>query len=133
MTTGGVDADDTIADLTRLLTATARQSLRDQHVPDVASIVTSSLAAAGANVGGPECLLAGRPGSWEADCLRDLLLGAMGECPAHWWTLMTEPVTVSLNVAELIEDAVLHPGLLASRKRRTSSTPALVIVPIKTN
>ncbi|GAB3917582.1 hypothetical protein GCM10011575_31350 [Microlunatus endophyticus] len=35
----------------------------------------------------------------------------MGENPDQWWTLMTEPVTFSLNVAELIENPDLHPGL----------------------
>lgn len=111
MTTGDVDVDATTGELTRLLTAIARGSLLDHHVADLASILAKSLAAAAANVGGPECL-SGRPGSWEATCLRDLLLGAMGECPHQWWMLMTEPVTVSLNVAELIEDSDLHPGLI---------------------
>lgn len=112
MTTGELDVDATMDDVTRLVTAIARESLRNHRVPDVASIVTRSLAAAAANVGGPECLLAGRPGSWEAACLRDLLLGAMGECPDQWWMLMTEAVSVSLNVAELINDSDLHPGLV---------------------
>lgn len=74
MTTENLDVDNMIRDLTRLLTVIARQSLRDHRMPDVASVATSSLAAAAANVGGPEYLLAGRPGSWEAACLRDLWL-----------------------------------------------------------
>lgn len=37
----------------------------------------------------------------------------MGECPDQWWALMTDAVTVNLNVAELIENSDLHPGLAA--------------------
>lgn len=112
MTPGNLDVEDTIGDLTRLLTAIARRALRHHREPDVAPIVTGSLAAAVANVGGPECLLAGRPASRETACLRELLLGAMGECTDQRWILMTEAVTVSLTVAELTEDADVHSGLI---------------------
>lgn len=63
-----VEADLTtmVDDLTRLVTMIARASLRDHRTTDFASILTGSLAAAAANVGGPDALLAGRPGSWEA-------------------------------------------------------------------
>lgn len=99
-------------DLTKLLTMIARASLDDHHSADFASILTGSLTAAAANVGDPEAVLAGRPGSWEASHLRDLLQGALGPHPDDWWAFMTEPVTIRLNVAELVEDPALHPGLV---------------------
>jgi hypothetical protein len=101
-----------VEDLTRLLSTIARASLHDHRSADFAPILTGSLAAAAANVGGPDALLAGRPGSWESSYIRDLLRGAMSDRPQQWWSLMTEPVVVSLNVAELIEDSDLHPGLV---------------------
>lgn len=107
------DVTSTIDDLTPLLTTIARASLHDRRVSDFSSILTASLAAAASNVGGPEALLAGRPGSWESAYISDLLRDAMGECPDQWWAVMTDAVTVNLNVAELIEDSDLHAGLAA--------------------
>lgn len=99
-------------DLTHLLTMIARASLGDHRSADFASILTGSLAAAAANVGGPDALLASWPGSWEASYVRELLHGAMSDSPQRWWSLMIEPVVACLNVAEMIEDPDLHLGLL---------------------
>ena len=41
-----------------------------------------------------------------------LLEGTMGYQPQDWLTFRTEPVVVTLNVAELIESGERHPGLL---------------------
>ncbi|MBA8792836.1 hypothetical protein FHX74_000430 [Friedmanniella endophytica] len=98
--------------LTGLLTAIARHTLTHASGTDFADILTYSLAAAAANVGGPDLLLSGRPASWESSRISSLLSGAMGDDPSHWIRLRTEAVTVPLNVAQLVEDGVLHPGLL---------------------
>ena len=105
------DLTDLRTELTRTLTAIARESLQGKGF-DVAEVIANSAAAAAANVGGPEALLSGRPGSWEAAALRQLLTGAMGDDPDYWDTLRTEPVTIRLNVAQLIESGDWHPGLV---------------------
>ena len=71
---------------------------------DWAEFVTRALAGAAANIGGVETVLAGRGGSWEADLVRQLLHGTVG--PDEEWLLehRTEPVTVDLNVADILGD-----------------------------
>lgn len=71
---------------------------------DWAEFVTQVLAAAAANVGGVETVLGGRPGSWEADGVRQLLTGTVGHDSEHLWEHRTQPVTVTLYVDELVDD-----------------------------
>jgi len=78
---------------------------------DFAGFLAQVLAATAANVGGPECLLAGRPGSWEASHVDALLRGTVGDEPDSWQAYRTEPLVITLNVAELIESTDHHPGL----------------------
>lgn len=78
---------------------------------DFADFLARALASTAANVGGPDQLLAGRAGSWEADIVRSLLLGTLGDDAGDWIQSRTEPLVVPLNVSELIEDGQ-HPGLL---------------------
>lgn len=105
-------AYDLHADAARILTqATGRQN-PDGSTCDFADFLTQALASTAANLGGPSRLLAGRPGSWEAELLGSLVYGTMSDDPDAWLRYRTEPVVVSLNVAELIEDSHQHPGLL---------------------
>lgn len=71
---------------------------------DWAEFVALALAGAAANEGGIENVLAGRPGSWEADHVRQLLLSTVGhdeqELPGH----RTEPVVVDVFVDEIMVD-----------------------------
>lgn len=71
---------------------------------DWAEFVTLALAGAAANVGGIENVLAGRPGSWEADHVRQMLISAVGhdeqQLPEH----RTEPVVVDVFVDEIMVD-----------------------------
>jgi hypothetical protein len=71
---------------------------------DWAEFVTQALAGAAANAGGVEKVLAGRPGSWEADFTRQLLTGTVGHDSEYLWEHRTEPVTVTLYVDELVDD-----------------------------
>ena len=96
----------------RALTRAARESTSSADGLDFADFLAHVLASTAANVGGPDHLLARRPGSWEASHLEALLRGTVGDEPDNWWTYRTEPLVVSLNVAELIEASDLHPGLL---------------------
>ncbi len=48
--------------------------------------------------------MAGRPGSWEADAVRSMLLSAVGEDPAELLRHRTEPLTVVVNVDDILTD-----------------------------
>lgn len=100
------------AEAVSVLTRAAHRSRSDTASLDFAGFLAEVLAAAAANVGGPDLLLAARPGSWEASHVDALLRGTMGEDPDDWLPLRTEPLAISLNVAELVEGGDLHPGLL---------------------
>jgi hypothetical protein len=104
--------EDSLVDAIKIMTDAARRRRPDGPQSDFADFVARVLASTAANVGGPDCLVAGRPGSWEADCVRRLIEGVMGTDPHYWQGLRTEPINVTLNVAELIEASGLHPGLL---------------------
>ena len=66
-----VDAARTFSDLARQ----TRSRGGVQEPEDFAAAAASVLAAVAANVGGVETLLAGRPGSWESDLIRQLVDG----------------------------------------------------------
>ncbi|CRY84527.1 hypothetical protein SAMN05421776_11399 [Nocardia farcinica] len=71
---------------------------------DFAEFVTQVMAGVAANRGGV-AVLAGRPGSWEADKLRDMLYSTVGE---DEWALAehrTEPVVIPLAIEEVLIDA----------------------------
>lgn len=110
--TGTADAVDLRAEAVRVLTAAARRTYDDGSPRDFAEFVAGVLTAAAANVGDTERLLAGRPGSWEASLVRSLVTGTVGDDPRDLLRERTEPITVTLNVAERLEGLDLHPGLL---------------------
>ncbi len=112
MTATSRDDTDLYTDTITMLTRAATRYHADGTTADFADFLTQVLAATAANVGGPDRLVAGRPDSWEAGHLDELLRGTMGNDRADWLWFRTEPVTVSLNVAELIEDDLTHPGLM---------------------
>jgi hypothetical protein len=62
-------------------TRAAIETLRDawEHERDFAGWLASALAAVAADLGSTEALLAGRPDSWEAAHVRQLLAGTVGE------------------------------------------------------
>ncbi|WIE81297.1 GIY-YIG nuclease family protein [Curtobacterium sp. MCSS17_016] len=68
-----VDAVRTLTDLARR----TRSRGGAQEPIDFAAEAASVLTAVAANVGGVEQLLAGRPGSWEADLIRQLIAGTV--------------------------------------------------------
>jgi hypothetical protein len=90
---------DVLADAVRALTEAARAGT------DWAEFVTLALAGAAANVGGIETALAERPGSWEADGVRQLLAGTVGEDGQFLLEHRTDPVVVDVYVDELMVDA----------------------------
>jgi hypothetical protein len=71
---------------------------------DWAEFITLAVAGAAANVGNVEKALEGRPGSWEADAVRSMLLSTVGEEPAELLRHRTEPIRVVLRPAEILSD-----------------------------
>ena len=71
---------------------------------DWAEFVTLVLAGATANIGSVEAILAGRPGSWEADGVRNLLTGTVGYDEQQLIEHRTEPVVVNINVDDIMFD-----------------------------
>lgn len=121
----GQDRDQLLAEATRVLTAAARltrpvleRRLASTEAGDVAEwvdsgrtepddwaeFVTLALAGAAANVGSIEAVLAGRPGSWEADGVRQLLTSTVGYDGEYLLEHRTEPVVVTAVVEEVLFD-----------------------------
>lgn len=102
-----------------LLTAARTTHPDPQAGPlDFADFLAAVLACVTANVGGVERLLAGRPGSWEADLVRQLVEGTVGSDEAYLLAYRTEPVVIHLNVARVVEDAACLRADWTSRYER---------------
>lgn len=91
--------DELLAQAVRTLTDAARRSQ-----PDWAEFVTQALAGAAANIGSIEAALAGRPGSWEAEGVRQLLWSTVGQDGELLLEHRTDPVVVDLYVDEILDD-----------------------------
>lgn len=96
----------------RLLTQAARLLRPDGTPEDFADFLAQAVSAAASNVGGLDQLISGRPGSWEANLVSQMVYGIVGYDPSSWLAFRTEPLVVTLNFAELVEDPDEHPGLL---------------------
>src|SRR3954447_22450125 len=98
-TTGTRSWDELLAATISVLTAAARLrrptvagTERETTVPtDFAEFVTLAVAGAAANVGGIDPVLAGRPGSWEAGYVRDVLVSTVGSGEEDPWGARTQP------------------------------------------
>ena len=99
--------------LTRAIRLTRTRNDGTVEPADFADFLATALAAAAANVGGPNRVTAGRPGSWEASHVEGLLAGTLGyDITTEALTAYrTEPVLVPLNVAQLVEDSGALPTL----------------------
>jgi hypothetical protein len=117
--------EDVMADAIRVLTEAARltrpvlrcddtatqapgQSLwvdsGRREAADWAEFISHALAGAAANMGGIEATLAGRPGSWEADSVRNLLVSTVGHDEQYLLEHRTEPLVIELKVDEILAD-----------------------------
>jgi hypothetical protein len=83
---------------------------------DWAEFVTLAVAGAAANIGSTEKALEGRPGSWEADAVRSMLLSTVGEDPSELLRHRTEPIRVVLRPAEILSD-IGYAGLYDESRR----------------
>ena len=80
-----------------------RHPFRTEQV-DWAEFVTQALTGAAANVGSIEAVLAGRPGSWEADEVRNLLLSAVGYDEAQLLGHRTEPLRLVAPAGQILAE-----------------------------
>lgn len=89
------------------LTAAALQTYRgpdgQDHRYDFGEIVCHVITTVAANLGGLDALLAGRPGSWEADSIRTIVESTVPEDELLTWR--TEPVQLYLNPVDALYDA----------------------------
>lgn len=105
----GTSFNDDVSEIARRLTAIARRTYTapngEQRRHDFGEVISIAVTAAAANLGGVEELLAGRPGSWEADYVRQIVnhSAAEGELDRH----RTEPVMLRLDPETLFEEAGL--------------------------
>lgn len=117
--TGQRDQAEILADAVRVLTEAARlrqpEFQRDENgvwrehpthtrQADWAEVVTQALAGAAANVGSVAAALAGRPGSWEADAVRNLLYSTVGYDEQYLLEHRTEPLRVVVDVEQILDD-----------------------------
>lgn len=93
------------------LTSVAGLQTAPEGAGDVAEFAALALASAAANVGGIDRLLAGRPGSWEAELVAGLVNGTILDEPDELARRRTATVVVSINVAEIVEDRLNLLGL----------------------
>ena len=102
--------DQLLSEAVKALTAAARLSWT-RRAPDGsvntrpcdwAEFLTLVVAGATANIGSFEAILAGRPGSWEAGGVRNLLTGTLGYDEQQLHEHRTEPVVVNINVDDIM-------------------------------
>lgn len=108
-----VDAIAALSEATRLTNYAVRQNPSGEWEPDPdrpvpidwAEFVCDALAGAAANAGGIEAALSGRPGSWEASTVREVLVAAVGEDgSAELWRHRTEPLHVVIDPERVLAD-----------------------------
>jgi hypothetical protein len=98
MRSADVSREQSLVDAVTVLTAAARTC------SDFAEFLTHVVAGAAANLGGIEELLAGRPGSWEAHYVRELLTASVGHDEQYLHGYRTEPLTVRVHVDDVLTD-----------------------------
>ncbi|MCI4659563.1 hypothetical protein [Cryobacterium zhongshanensis] len=106
----GTTFKDDMDELARRMTAIARRTYesRDGHSEryDFGEILTRLVTTTAANLGSVDALLAGRPGSWEADFVRQIVASSVPEDQLHLYR--TEPVRLILDPESVFEDLGLR-------------------------
>lgn len=107
----GAGDDDPVAPAIEVLTSLARRTrVRGAGTPeettepvDFAEIAAHALTAVAANLGSVDTLVAGRPGSWEADLVRRLVEGTAGD-NGGLLLWRTEPVRLEFDAEDVFFD-----------------------------
>lgn len=116
---------DFIAQAIAALTAAAQttriigQGTPNEHSEpaDFAEIACHVLTSVAANVGSVETLLAGRPGSWEADYVRQIVQSTAGDEPDELLRWRTVPVRLAVDVEGAFDDFGLYELYEADREQ----------------
>lgn len=123
----GITNEQVFPAAVRIMTEAARLTWTHRHRRnhhggrvDWAEFVARALAGAAANIGGIEAVLAGRPGSCEADYVRKLLTGTVGPAGEYLLEHRAEPVVVDLYV----DDIPSTDGCGPTKTPRVRSSPA---------
>ncbi|MFN8079911.1 MAG: hypothetical protein U0Q19_10115 [Kineosporiaceae bacterium] len=101
-------APDLLLRAVEALTDAARDGGTDGTPTDPAALMTRVVAAVAANLGSLDRLLAGRPGSWEADLIRQIVTAELGDDPVTWRAHRTAPVLVRVCVAQVADQVGLN-------------------------
>lgn len=88
---------------------------------DFAEIACHVITAVAANAGGVEQLLAGRPGSWEADLIRRIVEGTAGDHLDSW---RTEAMRLQVDVGSIFEDLGIQQMAYAEEEAAIKATCA---------
>src|SRR3954447_8426779 len=82
----------------------AGTDLETTVLTDFAEFVSLAVAGAAANVGGSDGVLAGRPESWEAGYVRDMLVSTVGWDEEYLWEHRTEPLVIRIDVDAILSE-----------------------------
>ena len=116
MTESRVDHVDQVAVAISALTAAARArrvvgaGTADEHTEpvDAAEMICRVVASVAANLGGADQLLAGRPGSWEAGYVRQIVDSTAGSAEQDLMRWRTEPVRLEFDVEDTFMDMGIY-------------------------
>lgn len=100
--------DEAIAALTAAARQTRVRGGGTEHATvepvDFGEIACHVITTVAANVGGVDELLAGRPGSWEADYVRQIVQSTAGDDPDELLRYRTEPVRLAFDAEDVFYD-----------------------------
>ncbi|MFG1820385.1 hypothetical protein ACGFIF_41965 [Kribbella sp. NPDC049174] len=102
--TSATDGPDDFQVAVTAVTRAIRAINADQRGGDGAEFVTHLLATVAANLGSSEAVTAGRPGSWEAAGVGDLLRSTVGSDDEYLLTFRTEPIEIVVNSVYELDD-----------------------------
>ena len=116
MTEPGVERVDQVAVAISALTAAARgrrvvgAGTPDEHTEpiDAAELICSVVASVAANLGGADELLSGRPGSWEAGYVRQIVDSTAGNDERELLRWRTEPVRLEFDAEDVFSDMGIY-------------------------
>lgn len=111
-----IPARDLVAEAIAALTTVARQrrtvgaGTAGEHTEraDFGEIICRVVTAVAANLGGAESLLSGRPGSWEADYVRQIVRSTAGDDQRELMRHRTEPWRIVIDIDEVLTDLGIY-------------------------
>lgn len=103
-TPGSADAPDEFAVAVAAVTRAIKAMNADQRPGDGGEFITHLLATVAANLGSSSAVTMSRPGSWEADGVKNLLASTVGWDDEFLMTFRTDPVELVVDVLYEVDD-----------------------------